>query len=419
MRLSDPASIRLTAALASAFVLAPALALPIPALAAPETAVASACRVSIVRPRETEMLYGVVELAADVACPEGRTTGSLAFLVDGNPAGERTAPPWKVTWNAGSGFASHLVEARLTDSRGGRVSAFVLTPGAALTEAVRVTSTPIDLVELSVSVLDGEGRPVRGLARDDFVVEEEGRPQALSEVRPETRPLSIAVLIDVGSSVRAFWPALGEAAPALARTLRRGDAIKVVAFSGPAYLVQDFTADPGRVERAMGLFQAWGGGTSLYDTLAAVGTELSWGRGGRQSVVLITDGIHTLSRIDGPRLRNYVRRTDLVVETFLVPPAAKGAMLPPAKFGKAMDRLCRDTGGSLRPVRDLEGMTGPSGSWARACRTATTSPTIRTRRRARAGVRSGSRSAAPRVSWSVPGGRSSGTGRSAASCSPR
>jgi VWFA-related protein len=313
--------------------------------------------VSIVAPRETDMLYGVVDLVADAACPEGESAASVAFRVDGTPAGERTSPPWTVTWNAGGHFASHLVEARLTDRRGGRTSSFVLTPGAALTETVLVASTPIDLVELSVSVTDPEGQPVRGLVRDDFVVEEEGRIQHLGEAHREDRPLSIAVLLDASSSVKAYWPQLAAAAPALARALRRGDAVKVVAFNGPAYMVQDFTTDPGRVQRSIDRFQAWGGGTSLYDTLAAVGTELAWGRSGRQAVVLITDGIDTLSRIDAPRLRNYLRRTDVVVETFLVPPDGGGAAAASPRFRRDMGSICRDTGGTLRPLRTLDGLT--------------------------------------------------------------
>ena len=342
----------------AALLLVPALVLSRAAVADPDVAARSACRVSIVLPRETDMLYGVIDLVAEVACPEGESAASVSFRVDGAPAGERAAPPWTVTWNAGGGFAWHLVEARLTDRRGGRTSAFVLTPGAALTETVLVASTPIDLVELSVSVTDAEGRPVRGLERDDFLVEEEGRRQHLGEVHREDRPLSIAVLIDASSSVKAYWPQLAAAAPALARVLRRGDAVKVVAFNGPAYMVQDFTTDPRRVQRSIDRFQAWGGGTSLYDTLAAVGTELAWGRGGRQAVVLITDGVDTLSRIDAPRLRNYLRRTDVVVETFLVPPSGGGAASPPAKFRKNMDRICRDTGGALRPMRTMDGLTG-------------------------------------------------------------
>ena len=352
---------------ASALVAPPvAIAARAPAMALAESRVApspppvaerSPCRLALLHPTETDMLYGVTELSAEVSCPDGSAAGSIAFFVDGAPAGERREPPWRTTWDAGGHFASHLIEARLVDRAGRRISAFALTPGAAMRESVLVVSTPIDLVELSVSVTDAQGRPLRGLARDDFEVKEEGRVQALSEAHPEVRPLSIAVLIDASSSLRAFWPQLAEAAPALAFGLRKGDAMKVVAFSGPAYVVQEFTTDPGRVERAMGRFRDWGGGTSLYDTLAAVGTELAWSRGGRQAVVLITDGIDTLSRIDAPRLRNFLRRTDVVVETFLVRPPARGAATPPAKFGKAMEALCRDTGGTLRRVSELEEMT--------------------------------------------------------------
>ncbi len=42
----------------------------------------------------------------------------------------------------------------------------------------------VDLVRLDVVVLDEDGRPVTGLAREDFVVEEEGRPQAVESFEP-------------------------------------------------------------------------------------------------------------------------------------------------------------------------------------------------------------------------------------------
>ena len=317
----------------------------------------SPCHIAIAAPAETAILYGTTDVVADVVCPEGTSATQVTFLVDGRPVAELTHPPWRATWDAGGGFAAHLIEARLTDARGGAARVIVVTAGAVLQETVRVTSQPIDLVELSVSVLDASGQPVPDLTRDDFVVEEEGRKQILDDVRREERPLSVAVLIDVSSSVRPFWPRLRAAAPALARTLAAGDAIKVVAFSGPAYLVQDFTSSPVRVARAMERFQEWGGGTSLYDTLAAVGTEMAWARGGRQAVVLITDGIDTISRIDSPRLRNYLRRTDLVVETFLVHGSGSNAGGSEWRFVKAMERLSRETGGSLSEVRSTDDMT--------------------------------------------------------------
>lgn len=38
----------------------------------------------------------------------------------------------------------------------------------------------VDLVHLDVSVLDRDRRPVRGLTADDFVILEDGQPQAVS-----------------------------------------------------------------------------------------------------------------------------------------------------------------------------------------------------------------------------------------------
>ncbi len=316
----------------------------------------SSCRVSLASPGEAQVLYGPTEIRVEATCPGETDVEEIVFLVDGHDVGRAARPPFRVIWDAAGSFASRVVEARLRDRRGGVATAVVVTPGSSLRESVRVTSRAIDRVVLSVTVVDREGRPVRGLTRDDFVVAEDGREQRVESVRPERRPLSVAILLDASSSTRDLWPQLRRAAPAFARTLGPEDAAQVIAFSGPAYVVADFTRDVEAIEASMARFRGWGGGTSLYDTLAAVGVELAWGRGGRQAVVLLTDGVDTLSRIDFPRLRNYLRRTDVTVETFLLPPEGGGAELNYGRFLRDIAALSRETGGDVRRLKGPDAM---------------------------------------------------------------
>ncbi|HKN47164.1 MAG TPA: VWA domain-containing protein, partial [Candidatus Polarisedimenticolia bacterium] len=319
-----------------------------------EQSARSPCTIEIVAPKDGQVLYGLIDLVARAACPRDATIDEVTFVVDGRIAGRSARPPYRATWDSGGSFGAHLIEARLGDAQGRAARAVLMTPGAALTEAVRVSSTPLDLVELSVTVADESGRFVHGLTRDDFVVEEDGREKRIESVLPETRPLSAAVLVDVSDSTTDLWSPLRRAAPAFAGTLGPEDAAKVIAFSGSAYLVQEFTRDPGAIASSLERFRHWGGGTSLYDTLASAGVELAWGRGGRQAIVVLTDGIDTLSRIDAPRLRDYLRRTDVTIETFLLQPPGTTATPGYLRFKHDMETLSRETGGSLRVVADLD-----------------------------------------------------------------
>jgi Ca-activated chloride channel homolog len=311
----------------------------------------SPCRVTITEPLANGLLYGMSDVAAGIRCPEGEAPASVTFLVDGKVRGVVTRPPWRSSWDAGGTFAAQLVEARLVDRTGRMSTDRVLTAGALLAETVRVTATPLDRVELSVSVVDAEGVPITGLGSGDFEVREAGRPQSPVEARPEDRPLSVALLVDVSGSMHEFWPRLKRTVPLLAQRLRPEDEVKLVAFSGPAYLVQDYTRDPARVRRSMERFSEWGGGTSLYDTIAAVGTEMAWGRAGRQVVVLVTDGIDTLSRLDPSRLRGYLRRTDVTVESLVL----TGRFEDRNRLPKALNvlkQMARETGGDIRLIPD-------------------------------------------------------------------
>ena len=52
------------------------------------------------------------------------------------------------------------------------------------------------------------------------------------------------------------WPWLRRAAPAFARTLGPLDLAKVVTFSGPAYMIQDFTRDPEAIATSLAMAPA-------------------------------------------------------------------------------------------------------------------------------------------------------------------
>jgi len=72
-------------------------------------------------------------------------------------------------------------------------------------EVIRVEGIPPQRVQISVSVLDKGGEPVAGLARADFVVKEDGQPQAILDFGRESerqdRPLSVVFLVDRSGSI--------------------------------------------------------------------------------------------------------------------------------------------------------------------------------------------------------------------------
>ena len=61
----------------------------------------------------------------------------------------------------------------------------------------------VDLVNVTVTVTDGTGRFVSGLTRDDFVLYEDDRPQAITHFSAERVPVSLGIALDTA----AAWPA--------------------------------------------------------------------------------------------------------------------------------------------------------------------------------------------------------------------
>src|SRR5258708_2558298 len=115
-------------------------------------------------------------------------------------------------------------------------------------EYLRVIDRPYQKVGITVEVVDGKGKPVRGLARDDFQIFEDDQPVAIEDFGPEgerrDRPLSVAVLLDMSGSMKAQVKGVKEATRALLGGLRPGDEVMVAKFNDEMTVLQTFTGDP-------------------------------------------------------------------------------------------------------------------------------------------------------------------------------
>src|SRR6185503_411121 len=60
------------------------------------------------------------------------------------------------------------------------------------------------LVNVVATVVDGKGRTVANLTADDFILEEDGQPQAIKLLLPSADlPISIGVVVDTSGSMQS------------------------------------------------------------------------------------------------------------------------------------------------------------------------------------------------------------------------
>lgn len=108
------------------------------------------------------------------------------------------------------------------------------------------------LVVCDILVLDAQWRPVQGLARDDFVVREEGVPQQIGTFAlgdNMTIPRSIVLIIDYSSSQVGFIKTSVEAAKTLVDRLGPRDIMAIV--TDDVELLVDFTSDKEKLKKRL------------------------------------------------------------------------------------------------------------------------------------------------------------------------
>ncbi len=188
-------------------------------------------------------------------------------------------------------------------------------------------SVDVKVVNLLATVRDKQGQIVRDLNKEDFKLDEDGRPQTIFYFARETNlPLTLGLLVDTSLSQRRL---LGQERSAsyqfLQQVLREDqDLAFVLHFDHEVELLQDTTSSHKRLETALGSLEtpdprqrARALGTLLYDAVFLASDELMKKQSGRKALIILSDGVDSGSKVNLPSAIEAAQRVDTPVYAIL------------------------------------------------------------------------------------------------------
>jgi Ca-activated chloride channel family protein len=101
-----------------------------------------------------------------------------------------------------------------------------------------------DAVRVFVTVTDRDGRLVTNLARNNFEIRDEGRPQPITGFDNSPQPIRLIVMLDVSGSMEGNLPLLSAASEQLVARLRPDDLMRLGTFGHAVAISSPFTRDP-------------------------------------------------------------------------------------------------------------------------------------------------------------------------------
>jgi VWFA-related protein len=187
-----------------------------------------------------------------------------------------------------------------------------------------------EVVNVYAVVEDKKKHLIPDLQKDDFEIEEDGKPQEIRYFSRETdTPLTMGIMVDTSPSQGRVLGIEQEQADAfLHQVLRPKDLAFVLHFDVDVELLQDFTADQKLLTRAIdetvinggghgvmpGPFPTsdTGGATHLYDAIYLASNDLLKNEVGRKVLILLTDGEDQGSRVKLETALEAAQKSDVI-----------------------------------------------------------------------------------------------------------
>src|ERR1700719_2705614 len=222
------------------------------------------------------------------------------------------------------------------------IAALVLLPdfGPSLRAQDAATTIAVDVKEvtLPVTVRDKHGKIVRDLTKDDFTLQEDGRPQTIRYFSQEANlPLTMGLLVDTSRSQTNVLDAERNASRSFLDQMlvQEKDKAFLIHFDREVELLQDLTSSREKLQAALELLKTpsdrersndpndsdsrsgsgshRAGGTQLYDAVFLASNELMKKQQGRKALIILSDGVDRGSKTYLESAIESSQRADTVV----------------------------------------------------------------------------------------------------------
>lgn len=217
-----------------------------------------------------------------------------------------------------------------------------------------------DLVLFAVTATDGNGNYIRDLRPDEFQIYEDGKPRRLdffsmTDEAALSRPLAVVFALDLSSSLKPEETVmLREAALKFTQLMQGESVFAALTFNYNVKVIQDFTSDPQKLEKAFSKAIRFEGSTRIYDAIDRAVMMLDRraprsrrGRPVRRLVIVISDGFDSASVIDRKELMRRASTAGVTIYSITLPSYMISATRSGERVITPLDatRMVANTGG--------------------------------------------------------------------------
>jgi Ca-activated chloride channel family protein len=289
----------------------------------------------LVEPRRGKNYQQSLQAEAEISVPEDQTLERVEFFLNETLVATLYQPPYTqpIVLPPGGAVAYVRTVAYLKDGNSTEDLVFVNAPEY-------LEEVDVQLVELYTSVLNREGRPVKGLNQEQFSVSEDGVPQEIVRFdQVEDRAIHTGILLDVSASMDDSMGAVQEAALQFFETaIEPRDRAALVTFNDRPNLAVKFTNEVQTLSGGLAGLKAERG-TALYDSVI-FGLYYFNGIRGQKALLVLSDGKDESSRFGFEETLEFAQRAGVTIYAIGLKEAAKDR-----DARKKLSQLADTTGG--------------------------------------------------------------------------
>ncbi len=297
--------------------------------------------VNLVEPRKGKHYASSLRARAEVEVPEGRSVERVELFLNETLVATLFQEPYvhPIVLPENEEVAYVRAVAYLPDGNSTEDLVFINAPDY-------LEELEIQFVELYTTVLDPQGRPMDGLVKEQFTVEEDGTRQQVARFeKVQDLPIHVGILIDNSASMAGTLNEVRKAALSFFRqAITPKDRAAVITFNNFPDLAVELTNNKSALGSGLaGLVPE--GQTALYDSVM-FSLYYFTGIRGQRAILVLSDGRDESSRFDFEETLDYARRAGITIYSI-------GFRLGDLTARRKLTQLADETGGRSFNIQDI------------------------------------------------------------------